>query len=300
MARYEVNGIRIEIEDAGPEGAPALLLVRGLASQLIHWPDALVRALGEAGLRVVRFDNRDAGLSQKFDAAGMPDLAAVAAGRAAPPYRLADMAADAVGVLDACGVERAHVAGISLGGMVAQHVVLGHPERCLSVASIMSSSGAAGLPPATPEAMEALTSLPEDPSDRECVIRHGMRTQRVIESPAYPPSEAELRAYFERGYDRCYCPEGSQRQMAAVLADRGRAERLGEIRVPMLVLHGGDDPLIHPACGEDTARRVPGAKLEIIPGMGHDVTTANAPILARHLVAHVRAVSDPSAADRTG
>jgi pimeloyl-ACP methyl ester carboxylesterase len=290
MAGYDVNGIRIEIEDSGPEGAPVLLLIRGLASQLIHWPDAFVAALTGAGLRVLRFDNRDSGLSQKFDEAGVPDFGSVIAGHAAPPYTLADMAADAVGVLDALGVERAHVAGISLGGMVTQQVAISHPERCLSVASIMSSSGAAGLPPATPAAMEALTSVPEDPTDRECVITHNMRTQRVIESPAYPPSEVELRDYFERSYDRCYCPDGSQRQMAAVLADRGRAERLAEVRVPTLVLHGAEDPLIHPACGEDTARCIPGAKLEIVPGMGHDVTTANAPIVAEHLIAHARSV----------
>lgn len=290
MPQYDVGGTLLEIEEGGPRDAAALLLIRGLASQLIHWPEALLTALEEAGFRVIRFDNRDAGLSQKFDEAGVPDLAAVAAGRAAPPYGLAEMAADAVGVLDALGVERAHVAGISLGGMVAQHLAFSHPERCLSVASIMSSSGAPGLPPATPEALEALTSSPEDATDRECVIAHGMRTQRVIASPAYPPSEAELRSYFERGYDRCYCPDGSLRQMAAVLADGSRAERLARVAVPMLVLHGADDPLIHPACGEDTARRVPGAKLEIVAGMGHDVTTANAPLLAAHLVAHARSV----------
>jgi pimeloyl-ACP methyl ester carboxylesterase len=290
MSAHDVNGVRIEVEDSGPSGAPVLLLIRGLASQLIHWPEAFLAALSQAGFRVLRFDNRDAGLSQKFHESGVPDLGAVIGGRASPPYTLADMAADAVGVLDARGVERAHVAGMSLGGMVAQHVAFSHPARCLSVTSIMSSSGAPGLPPATPEAMEALTSTPADPTDRECVIAHNMRTQRVIESPAYPPTAAELREYFERGYDRCYCPDGSQRQMAAALADGSRAERLSRVAVPMLVLHGADDPLIHPACGEDTARRVPGAKLEIVRGMGHDVTTANAPIVAGHLIAHARSV----------
>ncbi|MEN8184064.1 MAG: alpha/beta hydrolase [Myxococcota bacterium] len=289
MPVRNVNGIRIEIEDAGPRQAPVVLLVRGLASQLIHWPDALIQILLESGFRVVRFDNRDAGLSQKLE--GVPDLADVATGRRAPPYTLAEMALDTVGVLGVLGIDRAHVAGISLGGMVAQHVAFSHPDRCLSVASIMSTSGAPGLPPATPEAMDALTSQPADPTDRECVILHNMRTQQVIESPAYPPSQEELRHYFERGYDRCYCPEGSLRQMAAAIADGSRAERLAEVRVPMLVLHGAADPLIHPACGEDTARRVPGAKLEIVVGMGHDVTTANAPIVARHLIQHARSAA---------
>jgi pimeloyl-ACP methyl ester carboxylesterase len=290
MSAHDVNGVQIEVEDSGPSGAPVLLLIRGLASQLIHWPEAFLTALTAAGFRVLRFDNRDAGLSRKFEEAGTPDLAAVIAGRRAPPYTVADMAADAVGVLDAKGVERAHVAGMSLGGMVAQHVAFSHAERCLSVTSIMSTSGAPGLPPATPEAMESLTSTPTDPTDRECVISHNMRTQRIIESPAYPPTEAELRDYFERGYDRCYCPEGSQRQMAAAFADGSRAERLSGVSVPMLVLHGADDPLIHPACGEDTARRVPGAKLVIVPGIGHDVTTANAPVVAGHLIAHACSV----------
>ena len=243
MAAHDVNGVRIEVEDSGPSGAPVLLLIRGLASQLIHWPEAFLTALTAAGFRVLRLDNRDAGLSQKFEAAGAPDHGAVIVGRAAPPYTLADMAADAVGVLDAKGVERAHVAGMSLGGMVAQHVAFAHSERCLSVASIMSSSGAPGLPPATPEAMEALTSTPEDPTDRECVISHNMRTQRVIESPAYPPTEAELRDYFERGYDRCYCPEGSQRQMAAALADGSRAERLSAVAAQFM-LKSSDNLLI--------------------------------------------------------
>ncbi len=289
MASHDVGGVRIEVEERGAPDAPAMLLIRGLSTQLIHWPERFLQLLVDAGLRVVCFDNRDAGLSQKFAAAGVPDIGAVIAGTAAPPYTLADMARDAVGVLDALGIERAHVAGISLGGMVAQHVAFSFGARCRSAASIMSTSGAPGLPPATPEAMAALTSQPADPTDRECVVTHNMRTQRVIESPAYPPTEAELRRYFERGYARCYCPEGTARQMAAALADGSRAERLAGVAVPTLVLHGADDPLIHPACGEDTAQRVPGAKLVVVPGMGHDVTDANAPILARHLIEHARA-----------
>jgi pimeloyl-ACP methyl ester carboxylesterase len=288
VASHLAGGIRIEVETRGREAAPAFVLIRGLGTQLIHWPEALLEALTAAGFRTVCFDNRDAGLSEKLDAAGVPDLGAVASAREEPPYRLADMAGDVVGVLDALGIARAHVAGISLGGMVAQHLAFSHGARCRSVASVMSTSGAPGLPPATPEALEALTSRPEDPGDRECVIAHGMRTQRVIASPGYPPTEEELRSYFERGYDRCYCPYGVARQMAAVLADGSRAERLGRVRVPFLALHGAADPLIPPACGEDTASRVDGAKFVAIPGLGHDVTRAGAPILARHLIDHAR------------
>ena len=175
--------------------------------------------------------------------------------------------------------------------MVAQHLAFSHGDRFHSVTSIMSSSGAPELPAGTPEAIAALTSQPADPTDREVVIAHKMETQRVIQSPDYPPTEAELRSYFERGYDRCDCPGGSVRQMAAVFTDTTRAERLAKVAVPFFVLHGAADPLIPLACGEDTARRVPGAKLEVVPGMGHDITHANAPIVADALLGFARSVS---------
>ena len=283
-----MNGIRIEIETRGPETAPAFLLIRGLSTQLIHWPERFLELFVRAGYRVVVFDNRDCGLSQKFEEAGTPSLADLLSGQANPPYSIADMAQDAVGVLDHLGIARAHAAGISLGGMVAQHLGISHRDRFDSITSIMSSSGAPGLPSGTPEAMEALTSQPSEPLDRESVILHNMRTQRVIASPEYPPTEAELRSYFERGYDRCHCPSGSARQLAAIVHDAGRAEQLARISSPFLVLHGAADPLIPLACGEDTAKRIPGAKLEVIVGMGHDITDANAAIVAQHLVDHAR------------
>jgi pimeloyl-ACP methyl ester carboxylesterase len=200
------------------------------------------------------------------------------------------MANDAVGVLDHLGIASAHVAGISLGGMIAQHLAFSHGSRFRSVASIMSTSGAPELPPGTPEAIEALTSQPEDPTDRDCILAHSMKTQRVIASPDYPPSEEELRSYFERSYDRCHCPDGSARQLAAVVCDGSRVERLQTIRVPFLVLHGSADPLIPLACGEDTAKHVPDAKFEVLAGMGHDITNANAPIVANHVIDHARSV----------
>ena len=292
MASHTANGIELEIETRGDRANPTLVLVRGLSTQLIQWPERLLDALVDAGLHVVVFDNRDAGLSQKFDAAGTPALDALLAAAAGgggldAPYSVEDMADDTVGVLDALEIQAGHVAGISMGGMIAQVTAARDPGRWRSMCSIMSSSGAPGLPGPTPEAMDSLVSQPSDPDDRTCVVEHNMRTQRVIESPAYPPTEAELRSYFERAYDRCYHPAGTARQMAAVLASGGREKLLESIRMPALVIHGADDPLIPPACGEDTARRIRNARYELVPGMGHDVTDALSPVLAALLVEHV-------------
>ena len=289
MTQHAINGITIEVETRGPESAPAFLLIRGLSTQLIHWPESFLDRFVEAGFRVVVFDNRDVGRSTKFAEAGAPALGDVLTGQTEVPYSVADMAADTVGVLDALGIEKAHAAGISLGGMVAQHLAFSHADRFHTVTSIMSSSGAPGLPSGSDEALAALTSTPSDPTDRESVITHNMRTQRVIASPGFPPTEAELRSYFERGYDRCYCPEGSLRQMAAVFSDTTRPDRLAEIELPFFVLHGSADPLIPLACGEDTAKRVPRAKLEVVSGMGHDITIANSSVVADHLIAFARA-----------
>lgn len=288
MAQVEANGIRIEVETRGPEEAPAFVLIRGLSTQLIQWPEVFLDRFVDAGFRVVVFDNRDCGMSTKFDGSPTPELAEVVSGRVPPPYGVADMARDVVGVLDALGIERAHAAGISLGGMVAQHLAFDHAPRFRSVSSIMSSSGAPGLPSGTPEAMRSLTERPSDPDDREAVIRHNMRSQVVIGSPGFPMTEEELRSYCERAYDRCYCPDGSARQMMAVLSDPARPDRLATIGTRFQVVHGREDPLIPLACGEDTARRA-GAPLVVVDGMGHDVTAANSAPLAGALIDFARA-----------
>lgn len=288
MTQYKVNGINIEIETRGADDAPAFLLIRGLSTQLIHWPESFLDAFVAAGFRVVVFDNRDVGKSSKFEAAGVPSIPDLLSGSAKPAYSVADMALDAVGVLDALGIDKAHVAGISLGGMIAQHLAFSHGDRFYSVTSIMSSSGAPGLPSGTPAALQAMTSTPADPTDRECIIAHSMSTQRVISSPGFPPTETELRSYFERGYDRCYFPQGSARQMAAVFSDVTRADRLSGIVLPFFVIHGSADPLLPLQGGEDTAERVPGAKMEVIEGMGHDITIANAPIVSDLLIGFAR------------
>jgi len=287
MSNHLINGIQIEVETRGSKDAAAVLLIRGLSTQLIQWPEVFLQAFVDAGFRVIIFDNRDCGLSQKFTEAGTPSLPDLLSGQIEAPYQIADMAKDAVGVLDHLGIKSAHAAGISLGGMVAQHLAFSHGDRFETVASIMSTSGAPGLPPGTPEAIEALTSQPSDPTDRECVLLHSIKTQKVIASPGYLPTDAELRSYFERAYDRCHCPDGSARQLAAVLFDGSRVEGLSRIDLPFLVLHGAADPLIPLACGEDTANQTPGAKLEVIQGMGHDITNANSPLVAKHLIEHM-------------
>jgi pimeloyl-ACP methyl ester carboxylesterase len=294
MTAFETNGIEIDAEVSGEADGVPLLLIRGLGTQRTAWPEAFLAALVERGHRVITFDNRDAGLSTKFHEAGAIDIAE-AMGRAmrgepiAAPYSIHDMALDVVGLLDALEVGTAHVAGISMGGMIAQLLAARHGERLRSLTSIMSSSGAPGLPGPTPEAAAALMSRPEHPNDRESVIRHSVETEKVWASPGYPPGEAYLRATAERAYDRCYCPDGISRQMLAVLSGGERAELLKSIRVPTLVIHGVDDPLIPVEAGMDTARRIPGAELRLIPGMGHDVAPGLIPTLVEAIAEHTAA-----------
>lgn len=277
MTAITANGITIEVERHGPPTAVPLLLVRGLGSQLIHWPAALIDGFVREGFHVVTYDNRDAGLSQKFGESGRPDipalLARVAAGaEVAVPYGVGDMAADGIGVLDALGIGAAHVLGISMGGMIVQHMALDRPGRLLSATIVMSSSGAPGLPPATPEAEAMLMAEAEDPSDRASVIDHTLRGDRIWGSPGFPFDESERRALIARAYDRCHYPEGVTRQYAAVLAGRGRRfARLGGIGLPVLVIHGTDDTLLPLEHGRDIAARIPGARLVEIAGMGHDL-----------------------------
>ena len=291
MTAFKVNGIEIDAEEFGEKTGSPLLLIRGLGTQRIAWPDAFLAGLAKRGHRVITFDNRDAGLSTKFRESGSMDIAE-AMGRAArgdpidAPYRLDEMALDAVGLLDALELETAHVAGISMGGMIAQLLAAQHGERLRSLTSIMSSSGAPGLPGPTPEAAAALMSRPEDPGDRESVIRHSVGVLKVIASPGYPSGDDYLRAMAERAYDRCHCPDGIGRQMLAILAAQGRAEALKTIRVPTLVIHGVDDPLIPVEAGMDSAKRIPGAELRLIPGMGHDVAPGLIPTLVEAIAEH--------------
>ncbi|MCC7265795.1 MAG: alpha/beta hydrolase [Caulobacteraceae bacterium] len=261
MPRSKANGVEIEYETFGDPANETILLINGLGSQMTRWPVAFCEKLVAQGYHVVRMDNRDVGLSTWL--------------KDGDAYRVEDMAADAVGVLDALGVEAAHVAGVSMGGMISQLVAADHPRRVRSLTSIMSTSGDPSLPQATPEAFAVLTARAPDPTaDLEAFVAHGVKNARVIGSPAYPWTDAELRERTIAEQARAYNPAGVARQMAAVRATGDRTPRLKGITAPTVVLHGADDPLIPVSGGEHTAASIPGAELRIVPGMGHDLPPA--------------------------
>lgn len=276
MPNLTANGINIAYETAGdPKGVP-ILLIMGLGLQLTAWPEDFVDGLVELGFYVIRFDNRDCGLSTKFKQAGTPNLALAALKSmlrlpVRSPYRLDDMAADALGVLNALGVAKAHVVGLSMGGMIGQILTAGHPARVLSLTSIMSSSGRRGLPGPTRAARKAVLARAPDPNDHEQMVDHMAGIFRVIGSPAYPTPERQLRARVSASLRRNVCGAGVARQLLAIIASGERTALLETIDRPTLVIHGAADPLIKLACGIDTARLVPGARLEVIEGMGHDL-----------------------------
>jgi pimeloyl-ACP methyl ester carboxylesterase len=293
MPSVRANGIQIEYESFGSADAPVIVLIMGLGMQLTGWPDPFCQKLAAAGFRVLRFDNRDIGLSTHFDERGVPNMAwqfvkARIGLRVRGAYDLNDMAADAVSLMDALEIKQAHVVGVSMGGMIAQQVAAKHSARVRSLVSIMSTSGDRRLPPATREAQRALFGRPQNPNDSRSVVDHYVRLFNVIASPGFPTDSAELRSRLERSVARSYHPQGVARQLVAILASGDRSKDLATIRTPTLVIHGDCDPLVLPACGEDTAKKIPGAKLRIISGMGHDM--AAWPVLADEIVTHARAV----------
>ena len=270
--RARANGIELCWDSFGDAGAPPLVLIMGLAAQMIAWPDEFCALLAEHGFRVVRFDNRDIGLSTRFDSAGIPDIGAAltAAMQGKPvdaPYRLSDMAADAFGLLDALGIGRAHVVGASMGGAIAQTMAIERPERLLTLTSIMATTGEPGLPPPTPAAMGVLLKPPVTTLDG--YIRSYVETWKVLRAGSFPDDEALDRERAEAVFARGLNPAGVARQLAAILASGSRKAALRSVRVPTLVLHGDADPLVPLACGVDTAESIPGARLVVIPGMGH-------------------------------
>ncbi|MGE0660347.1 MAG: alpha/beta fold hydrolase [Reyranellaceae bacterium] len=292
MAKISANGIELEYETHGAHDAPAILLVHGLGAQLTLWPEELVERLVAQGFRVVRFDNRDIGLSQKFEHYGVPDLPSLVmkvmgGGKIDAPYLLSDMAADAMALAGALGIDRPHVVGVSMGGMIVQQMAGDFPGKVASMTSIMSSSGRRGLPVGKPEAMKALLTPPAS-EDRDVVIAHGINLRQVIGSPAYPTPEPELRALVERNVDRSFYPQGSARQYNAILASGNRVRLLQQVKAPTLVIHGADDPVVPVEAGKDTASLVPGARLEVMPGMGHDLPRALLPRLAELIAGHAR------------
>lgn len=296
--KIRANNIDIEVVDSAPDAPhlPVVLLIMGLGMQLIAWPPGMVRALMNAGYRVIRFDNRDSGLSDKFDALGMPNLLWQGLKyklglTIKPPYSVHDMALDTLGVLDALQIDKAHIVGVSMGGMVAQRVALTAPQRALSLASIMSSSGARGLPAATPAVARQLLSRPKG-KGKQAAIEHSVKLFQAIGSPGFPLDEAFLRERVTLSTERSFNPRGIARQMVAIAADSTRAAELEKIALPTLVLHGRDDPLVPFACGEDTARRIPGARLVGIDGMGHDLPPGVVEQILTHLVPHLQAAQN--------
>lgn len=270
MPNVTANGIQIEYDTFGDSTSPALLLVMGAGGQMIFWDSEFCELLAKRGHFVIRFDNRDAGLSTKFEDAGVPDMVAAIKGKSVcAPYSLEDMADDAVGVLDALGIEKAHICGASMGGMIAQTISYRHPERVLSLISIMSGTGNPELPQIKPDILAAV--FQPVPEEREAYIEHNVNLWRTLWSPGFPFDEQRARKVMAEGYDRSYYPKGMIRHSAAVLAHGYPKASIASIRVPTLVIHGSADPLMSVEGGKETARLIPGAKLVIIDGMGHDM-----------------------------
>ncbi|MFL6114150.1 MAG: alpha/beta fold hydrolase [Catenulispora sp.] len=270
MPTVRSHGIELAYETLGGPGDPALLLVMGLGAQLIDWPQGFCEQLAARGFHVIRFDNRDSGLSAALDELGVPDVAAILRGdRAKAPYVLADFAADTAGLLDALGVDRAHVVGASMGGMIAQQLAIDHPDRVLSLCSIMSTTGDRSVGRPTPEAAAVLGQPPA--GNREAAIASAVAASRIIGSPGFPVNEEELLRRTTAKYDRAYRPIGTARQYAAILASPDRTQALYGVTVPTLVIHGEADPLIDVSGGRATAATIPGAELLVVPGMGHDL-----------------------------
>jgi pimeloyl-ACP methyl ester carboxylesterase len=279
MAKVDANGIQIEYETFGESNSRPLLLIMGFAGQLIFWDEKLCEQLAQQGHYVIRFDNRDVGLSAKIEEAGVPDVmkaieAMMLGETVAPPYTIEDMAEDTVGLLDALGIEKAHICGISMGGMIGQTIAINYPQRILSLISIYSRMGDPEDPQPKPEAFEVLiTPLPEE---RKESIEHAVKAFRVIAGPGFSFDEEWHRKIVAQAYDRAHYPQGLARQLVAILAQKNRKPALSSVSVPTLVIHGADDPLVQVECGKNTAATIPNAELLIIDGMGHDLPHAGA------------------------
>jgi pimeloyl-ACP methyl ester carboxylesterase len=274
--RVSANGVALEVQDHGlPSGRP-LLLIMGLGMQLTAWPDDMVQQLVSRGFRVIRFDNRDAGLSQGFDELGVPHLAWSGLKYAlrlpiGAPYTLPDMAADALGVLDALGIAQAHVCGASMGGMIAQHVAAQHPDRVKSLTLMMTTSGARNLPQPSAQVQHALLTRFTKPVSGHLVAAHLEALLTMIGSPGYRPDPKELRHRVEAAVHRGWHPGGTARQLVAVAADGDRSPLLSRVRAATHVIHGQHDPLVPVAAAHDLARKIRGATIDLIDGMGHDL-----------------------------
>ncbi|WP_291992079.1 alpha/beta hydrolase [Candidatus Accumulibacter sp. ACC003] len=282
MPQITANNLQIEYETFGPQAAPAILLIMGLGAQLSRWPVELCNALVDRAYRVIRFDNRDCGLSSKLDDAGVPNVGEALRHGVPPsaPYTLADMAADSVALLDALGIERAHIVGASMGGAIAQIIAALYPQRCYSLTSIMSTSSHPDLPPPTPAAARALLAPLPATRDKESLIEDALKRQLAVASPDFPSCPQRLRETLLDEHERGFHPRGVARQLAAFLGSGDRRPLLRTIRAPTLVLHGANDPLIPVACGYDVAAHIPGAVMRVIDGMAHDLPLALTDVFA--------------------
>ncbi len=276
MPNIRANGIDIFYEESGKPDAPVILLVMGLGAQMIAWPDEFIQGLVGKGFRVIHYDNRDVGMSQRMEGAVAPNLVwtMLKARIGLPvnvPYTLTDMAADGIGLLDALGIKKAHVVGASMGGMIVQLMAANHAERTLSMTSIMSSSGKPGLPGARADIQRRFMVKRSPDASRDEAVAFGTE---LVSSFSYPDPARPANAHAEmtaKAFDRGYYPVGTRRQLLSIIADGSRVERLKKIAVPTLVVHGGADPLVPKEGSEDIARHIPGARLEIIEDMAHDL-----------------------------
>ena len=280
MPNVKANGVQIEYDTIGDPSAPPLLLIMGLGGQLIHWDEGLCRQLADKGLFIIRYDHRDSGLSTKFETDESADMgesidAFMQGHTIQPPYSLNDMADDAAGLLEALHIKRAHVCGSSMGGMIAQIMAIRHPQRFLSLISIYSTTGNPALPQPEPKAMEAL--MTPQPTERSAYIEFNVKTHRVMAGSGYPFDEEFIRKISAESYDRAHYPLGVGRQTLAVMAQENRKAALASVTVPTLVIHGTADPLVPAAHGQDTVDAVPGARLLLIEGMGHDLPRQDGP-----------------------
>ncbi|MEM7111289.1 MAG: alpha/beta hydrolase [Chloroflexota bacterium] len=287
LTKIETNSIETYYNTYGSPNDPPLLLVNGLGSSLMVWDEDFCMQLAAYGFWVIRYDNRDIGRATKFDKAGVPHVLAALMGQIdKPPYFLSDMAADGIGLLDSLGIEKAHVLGVSMGGMIVQEMLLGWPARLLTAVSIMSSTGHPELPQASPVAMEVL--MTPSPTDRQGYIEHSVKTWPVIGSPGFPVDEARIRRRAALQYDWGLSPAGTARQMVAIIASGHRRDRLQAVTTPTLVIHGKDDNLVRAEGGIDTANSIPNAELMLIDGMGHNIPEPLWPQVFGRIAAHTK------------
>jgi pimeloyl-ACP methyl ester carboxylesterase len=298
MPQVKANNLTLEYEETGPKDGPVMLLVMGLAAQMTFWPDAMIKAFADAGFRVIRFDNRDIGLSAKLHGKRAPNPIVHAAARLVgfkgmAPYTLHDMVADTVGLMDALKIKRAHLVGVSMGGMIAQLMAATHPSRVASLTSIMSGTLNPRLPGASPRVTVPLFLSRPRGQSRDALIKRAVEMWSLIRTEG--DDHSELEAKIAKGFDRSYYPPGVRRQLAAIIATGDLRPHIRKIAAPTLIVHGSKDPLAPLEGGKDSARNIPGAHLEIIDGMAHDLPKKFLPRIEALIVDHAKTAEKTAA-----